>query len=321
MQIRLDRNLPISLSDQVKGQIIYAVSTGHLLPGARLPSVRMLSDQLGVAPMTIAHAYRQLSAEGIIYTRTGDGTFVADLSGLDEPQLFAAARDNLHQIVENAVHQAVALGYTLNELRDAFLARQDRSSGKTQRSWVAFVGNFRAVTEAYAREMAGLLADLDVKVKVFLLRDVRDDLPEFLCQLEGARLVITVPTRLQEVRTLLEPHHCRVVGVAFRVSAGVRRELSEILPEQRVGVLATYPEFLPTMMDEVSSFCLAAMPAPYALLGQDSQLDDLLARIDVLVYASGSEEVLGRVPERVRTIELRHSLDPDSVRRLRPFLI
>lgn len=321
MQIRLDRSLPISLSDQIKGQIIYAVSTGLLAPGARLPSVRMSADQLGVAPMTVAHAYRALSAEGIIFTRAGDGTFIADISKLNEPHLSAAARDNLHQIVEKAVQQAVALGYTLEDVREAFLARNGSASGTAEAPWVALVGNFQPVSESYAHEMQALLADLGVQVKVLLLRDLRSNMRDTLADLEGARLVVTVPTRLQEVRTLLEPHYCRVVGVAFRVSAAVRRQLSEILPQERVGLLATYPEFLATMMDEVSSFCLAAMPAPYALLGQDGQLEDLLARIDVLVYASGSEEILGRVPERVRTIELRHSLDPDSVRRLRPFLI
>jgi hypothetical protein len=281
----------------------------------------MLSEQLGVAPMTIAQAYRDLSAERIISSRTGAGTFVADISGLNELQISAAARDNLHQIVENAVQQAVALGYTLGDVREVFLAQHGRATGTTETRSLALIGNFQAVTEAYAREMEALLADLRVQVKVILLRDLRSSLPELLPELERARLVVTVPTRLQEVRALLEPHGCRVVGVAFRVSASVRRRLSEILPEERVGLLATYPEFLATMMDEVSSFCLASMPAPYALLDQDGQLDELLSQVDVLVYASGSEEALGRVPERVQTIELRHSLDPDSVRRLRPFLI
>ncbi len=198
---------------------------------------------------------------------------------------------------------------------------QHGSNGHADTRWVALVGNFQAVSQAYAHEIEALLADLQVQVRVLLIRDLRADLPELLRNLEGARLVVTVPTRLQEVRAALEPHGCRVVGVAFRVSAAVRRQLSEVRPEQRVGLLATYPEFLSTMMDEVSSFCLAAMPAPYAFLGQDNQIGELLTQIDVLVYASGSEAVLDRVPERVRPIELRHSLDPDSVRRLRPFLV
>ena len=217
------------------------------------------------------------------------------------------------------MHQALGLGYTLEDIRQAFL--DGHSPAAAEPPQVAFVGNFREVTDAYAHEIEALLADLGVQVKVFLLGDLRSDLGALLGELADVRLVITVPTRLQDVRAALEPHGCRVVGVAFRVSAAVRRQLSEITPEQRVGLLATYPEFLPTMMDEVSSFCVAAMPAPYALLGQNDRLTELLAQIDVLVYASGSEEVLDRVPERVRAIELRHSLDPDSVRRLRPFLV
>ena len=93
MQIRLDRNLPIALTDQIKGQITYAVSIGLLPAGGRLASVRALAEELQVAPMTIAHAYRELAAEGVILTRPGAGTFVADISGLDEPHVSAAARE------------------------------------------------------------------------------------------------------------------------------------------------------------------------------------------------------------------------------------
>jgi hypothetical protein len=95
----------------------------------------------------------------------GAGTFVADISGLDELQLSAAARDNLHQIVESAVRQAVSLGYSIDDVRRAFVD-QHGSNGHADARWVALVGNFQAVSQAYAHEIEALLADLQVQVRV-----------------------------------------------------------------------------------------------------------------------------------------------------------
>ena len=92
MRIRLDRSLPIALTEQIKNQILYSVSTGLLPIGARLPSVRELSGELKVAPMTTSQAYRELAREGVIVTRPGAGTFVADPVDMHSSQVITACR-------------------------------------------------------------------------------------------------------------------------------------------------------------------------------------------------------------------------------------
>ena len=178
MQIRLDRSLPIALTEQIKSQIIYAVSTGLLPVGSRLPSVRELSGDLKVAPMTISQAYRELVHEGVILTRAGAGTFVADISGVDTPHAASAPRENLHQIIESAVRQAIVLGYTPDDVRQAFLDHATFHSGNGSIRSVGLVGNFQAVTESYAWEIETILSDLNVQVQPVLLCDLRAQLQE-----------------------------------------------------------------------------------------------------------------------------------------------
>src|SRR3954468_17782162 len=48
-----------------------------LPPGSRLPSVRELTEQHAASPVTVQRALSQLSREGRVLTRPGDGTFVA----------------------------------------------------------------------------------------------------------------------------------------------------------------------------------------------------------------------------------------------------
>lgn len=63
--------------EQLRVQFLRLISTGELIPQARLPTVRKLASDLGVAPNTVARTYRELESAGLIETRGRHGTFVA----------------------------------------------------------------------------------------------------------------------------------------------------------------------------------------------------------------------------------------------------
>lgn len=56
-------------------------ATGVLPVGSRLPTIRQLSKDLGLAGGTVARAYRELEADGVIATRGRHGSFVAEMNG------------------------------------------------------------------------------------------------------------------------------------------------------------------------------------------------------------------------------------------------
>ena len=61
---------------QIRVQITEQVDDGVLRPGDRLPTVRHLAVDLGIATNTVARAYRELEQAGVIETRGRAGTFV-----------------------------------------------------------------------------------------------------------------------------------------------------------------------------------------------------------------------------------------------------
>jgi 2-aminoadipate transaminase len=61
---------------QLHEQIIARISAGELKAGARLPPVRRLAEQLGINPMTVAKAYKDLAEAGFVEGRAGGGTHV-----------------------------------------------------------------------------------------------------------------------------------------------------------------------------------------------------------------------------------------------------
>jgi GntR family transcriptional regulator/MocR family aminotransferase len=77
LPIELDRSLDEPLYRQIERQIRVRVEEGMLAGGVRLPGVRTLARQLGVARITVVGAYEQLVAEGYLIGRVGLGTIVA----------------------------------------------------------------------------------------------------------------------------------------------------------------------------------------------------------------------------------------------------
>ncbi|UMB70847.1 GntR family transcriptional regulator [Mycobacterium paraterrae] len=89
--LQVDGRADRPLFDQLRTQIIEAIRAGTLAPGARLPTVRELAGELGLAVNTVARAYRELEAAGIVETRGRFGTFVARADPADTAMAAAAA--------------------------------------------------------------------------------------------------------------------------------------------------------------------------------------------------------------------------------------
>ena len=63
--------------EQIRAQIASLITIGALTPGTRLPTVRRLAADLGIAAGTVARAYRELEQAGLIVTGRRNGTVVA----------------------------------------------------------------------------------------------------------------------------------------------------------------------------------------------------------------------------------------------------
>jgi GntR family transcriptional regulator len=77
MFLHIDPSNGLAIYDQIVRQIKFAVAGGGLPPGEMAPSVRELARELAVNPNTVARAYNQLQAEGVLTSVRGMGLAVA----------------------------------------------------------------------------------------------------------------------------------------------------------------------------------------------------------------------------------------------------
>jgi GntR family transcriptional regulator len=109
---------PLPPYEQLRQQITALVLSGALAPATRLPPIRQLAKDLGLAGGTVARAYRELEADGIVTTHGRHGTVVASPPphASPPPELLDAAR----RFADQASSAGATLDDALTAVRVAF---------------------------------------------------------------------------------------------------------------------------------------------------------------------------------------------------------
>lgn len=94
MILEIDPRSAVPPYEQLRQQVTTLVLGGALATGDRLPSIRQLANDLGLAGGTVARAYRELEADGVVTTHGRHGTVIAGPPREPPPaaDLLAAAR-------------------------------------------------------------------------------------------------------------------------------------------------------------------------------------------------------------------------------------
>ena len=106
MNIQINPQSKIPVCTQIVRQVMFAVSSGNIHEGEKLPAVRVWADELNVDPNTVTKAYQQLSGMCITNNKRGDGVYIAD-----------GAQSLAIQMAENHIKETFGLA-----VREAFMA-------------------------------------------------------------------------------------------------------------------------------------------------------------------------------------------------------
>lgn len=96
---------------QLKDKLRKLILSGAIGEGEKLPSVRELAGDLAINPNTIMRAYRELEAEGYVYTIQGKGCFAGKLSQVD-----TGRREKLLESFRNTATELLSLGISPEDL-------------------------------------------------------------------------------------------------------------------------------------------------------------------------------------------------------------
>jgi DNA-binding transcriptional regulator YhcF (GntR family) len=114
--LSLDADSPVPPFEQVRAQLAAGIESGKLQPSVRLPTVRKVATDLGLAVNTVAKAYRQLELAGLVDTRGRQGTFVAGPPSAKRASAIRAAHEFMKSMRELGIGNAEALAILHREI-------------------------------------------------------------------------------------------------------------------------------------------------------------------------------------------------------------
>lgn len=128
MIIRLDGDSAVPPYAQLRDQIGTMILSGVLQPEARLPAIRHLANDLGVAANTVARAYRELELDGLVATHGRHGTMVLAPTASSGPERRAGVATAAGAFALEARHRGLNLDQALDAVRSAFVRLDQRRS-------------------------------------------------------------------------------------------------------------------------------------------------------------------------------------------------
>jgi len=112
IRFSLDPENGVPIYRQIIQQIEYAILSGRMRPGDRLPTIRTLAVDLKTNPNTIARAYSELEILGILVTQVGSGTYISE----KKPE---AEDDSLNRKIREV------LGRFIQDMRDLGVEKKE----------------------------------------------------------------------------------------------------------------------------------------------------------------------------------------------------
>ncbi|WP_262032287.1 winged helix-turn-helix domain-containing protein [Microvirga sp. Mcv34] len=304
----IDRSLPVPVGKQLYGLLSYVLSFGDMPKGAKLQSVRQLAAELDIAPMTVAEVYKQLRSDGLVEIRPGLGAFT-----VYEPRRgdgVIAPASVLSADIDSLLEKAEALGISPITLASMVQAQAKLRKPRVHLN-IVFVGIFEAPARDYIEQIRPTLAANDVIT--LLTFDQLHENEEARSQCRDADLVLTFIHREAEVRGLVPD--ANILSIRFIPSESTRQALALLDPRTRVAAVTQLKDYIAIMRPSVREFAPHISDITVAWSYADD-LADIIARCDVVIYASGADHVADLAGANKRCFEYRHSPDPGVLENL-----
>ena len=303
-EFKIDPSLPLPLGAQLRGLIEYGIACGDLPPGTRLPSVRSLADELDIATMTVSQVFKDLQDAELIESRTGRGTYVR--LSITPPQSPASDYSDVRNRIDTLVADALEAGVSPSELSAMMTTCLNRQNKRSRSVKIAMVGAFEQSTREFVTDLKARLKTDDAITGLTI--DALQDDTDMRRKIVGYDLILTFTNRMAEVKDLLGSE-AYVMGISYIPSDATRIALAGLDARRKVGLVSTYDTFLPVMQSGVRRLAPQIGSITASVLGHPD-LPEALSSVDVVIYATGADEVVGKLSDAVESFEYRHALHP-----------
>jgi DNA-binding transcriptional regulator YhcF (GntR family) len=259
--ITIDTTSRLPIYQQVMDQIVRDITQGILLPGYRLPTVRVLAARSGISHGTIKHAYDRLEQEGLIKKKRGSGTFVSFPKEIEKGNAKIKAMAAIDQLLD----KMESLAFSPKDIRIFLDLKLREREEQIRQVTVAAVDCSPEALSVMYRQIVEMP---HTEVSKYLLEEVLETPNPFD---PAADLVVTTPTHYEDLsRKMLNGRE--LTQLVMAIATGTALELAAIPPETQLGIACASRRFARVMLRACEEYGKLFSPIKVAYFGEGDGL-------------------------------------------------
>ena len=234
IQFRIQPDSEIPASNQLFNQIRFAIACRQYPPGYKLPSTRALAMHTGLHRNTISKVYRQLEEDGFVESLAGSGIYVRTQGHEGGSKLKSSIAkkpaEDAYKLVQKALDEMLAQGYSLNEARELFLGEIDWRLRCSAQVLVAVPSHDMGAGELMVYELE---MSLNIPVQLVAMEELTAVLDK-----TNSATVVTSRYFISDVEAIAGPKSVRVIPLDI-YDYSKELDLLKTLPKQNcVGIVS-----------------------------------------------------------------------------------
>lgn len=269
--ISIDRASNTPVHEQLVEQLRYLIATGHFKVGEKLPSTRVLAEQIGLSFHTVRKAYQQLEREGLLEARVGSGFTIRERAPLDK----ADRMERGAAIAQEALQRLIGLGLRENEIEFLFQEQLSLLENERDRLKIVFAAPFREMAALCARQISSIV-QLHVE-------------PETMTTIQRHQDADMIVARLRDLRAVqASAPRADAVGVYVYLSPEALRRAALLLEHETLGLITRHPDAIGPLTTEVRTQTGFAGQILAASIEEGTEhLEQLLPLTDLVLFTPG----------------------------------
>lgn len=302
----MDKSSTVSIYQQLVDQIVHKVQTGELFAGKKIPTVREMADQIGVARGTVKHAYEELERIGIIKMTRGKGTFI-----VEQAQQESSAKSRAIAAIERLLDEMESLSFSLQEIQMFFNLKLRERMEQDHNVCIIFI-DCNPETLANIIHQISVLPNIeahklllsDVLKKPFVIDDFAD-------------LIVTTSTHMNQLSGVVSNKE-KLVQVVTAPSGPTVAKMA-MLAGKSVGIVCASETYSHIIRRSMQNLELSCQNVETFLFGSSPHLESFLRHKDVLIvpndfllFCSRAEGDLIRQAEQLGKPVIRYDYQIDG---------
>lgn len=306
MVFSIDKNSTVSIYQQLVDQIVRKVQNGELPAGKKIPTVREMADQIGIARGTVKHAYEELEHIGIIKMTRGKGTFI-----VERAQQESSAKSRAIAAIERLLDEMESLSFSLQEIQMFFNLKLRERMEQDHNVCIIFI-DCNPETLANIIHQISVLPNIeahklllpDALKKPFVIDDFAD-------------LIVTTSTHMNQLSGVVSNKE-KLVQVVTAPSGPTVAKMA-LLAEKSVGIVCASETYSHIIRRSMQNLELSCQDVETFLFGSSPHLESFLRHKDVLIvpndfllFCSRAEGDLIRQAEQTGKPVIRYDYQIDG---------